>query len=165
MLAHLAEVLLLWTWKHTNFLLSFRLIEPLNLEKAVDLYQKAAGVFEVRRAEAAWAPSSYFTCSRRLVLCPEWGPPASGCRTAGQSLQTSGSVKKVKHTKADEILFSCNWWLPINPDLLWVCLLNQAGRGCHRSAEGEEHVQRDWELPDVFQGAAAACFDCFLPCY
>lgn len=24
-----------------------RLIEPLNLEKAVDLYQKAAGVFEV----------------------------------------------------------------------------------------------------------------------
>lgn len=28
-------------------LLSPRLIEPINLEKAVDLYQKAAGVFEV----------------------------------------------------------------------------------------------------------------------
>lgn len=27
--------------------LFLRLIEPLNLEKAVDLYQKAAGVFEV----------------------------------------------------------------------------------------------------------------------
>lgn len=29
------------------FFFSSRLIEPLNLEKAVDLYQKAAGVFEV----------------------------------------------------------------------------------------------------------------------
>lgn len=31
-----------------NDILLIRLIEPINLEKAVDLYQKAAGVFEVR---------------------------------------------------------------------------------------------------------------------
>lgn len=31
-----------------NISVLVRLIEPLNLEKAVDLYQKAAGVFEVR---------------------------------------------------------------------------------------------------------------------
>ena len=32
---------------HPFLSLLFRLIEPLNLDKAVDLYQKAAGVFEV----------------------------------------------------------------------------------------------------------------------
>lgn len=30
------------------FVVPSRLIEPMNLEKAVDLYQKAASVFEVR---------------------------------------------------------------------------------------------------------------------
>lgn len=40
---------------------------------------------------------------------------------------------------------------------------NQVGWSSSRSAEREEHVQGNWELPHVFQGGLLCCFAVFVP--
>lgn len=157
-----------WLW-NLKLVFPFRLIEPINLEKAVDLYQKAAGVFEVRTAQELHQLSDYVLHPHTCLFCVQ---NEDRLRQAVELLgKASRLLVRLKRSNKPEprrfwlFLPSCKYSLQNNPGLLvlWFCLVNQAGRGCNRSAEGEEHVQRDWELPDVFQGAATPCFAISFP--
>lgn len=119
----------------------------------MDLYQKAAGVFEVnlslqqkrnKSVNCCWLLTlSLFTYTHPCFLCVEWGPPASGSWTAGKSLQTSGQVKKVKG-------MNLRWGDIESSHLCWLlymgccCFLYRISYSCRSCCFSECWCRKPW---------------------